>query len=104
MPSQDSEDWTSCAAVLVKVVHHQYHQTISLLVVAIVGTIEELAASQRTLTLVRDQVETNFFGPINMIKAALPGMRERKSGHIMVLTGISLFSFTQRCMDMRLTY
>ena len=64
------------------------------LVAAIVGTVEELAASRRTLTLVRDQVETNFFGPINMIKAALPSMRERRSGHIMVLTAISMLPLT----------
>jgi NAD(P)-dependent dehydrogenase (short-subunit alcohol dehydrogenase family) len=41
------------------------------------------------MTLVREQFETNFFGPINIIKAALPVMRERKSGHIINLTGIS---------------
>lgn len=58
---------------------------------AVIGTVEELAASPSTLTLVRDQFETNFFGPVNIIKAALPAMRERRSGHIIVLTGISAF-------------
>ena len=56
---------------------------------AVIGTVEELAASQRTLTLVREQFETNFFGTVNVIKAVLPAMRERKTGHIMILTGIS---------------
>lgn len=58
-------------------------------VVALVGTVEELAASPRTQTLVREQFESNFFGPVNCIKAALPAMRKKYGGHIMVLTGIS---------------
>lgn len=57
--------------------------------IAVIGTVEELAASQRTLTLIREQFETNFFGTVNIIKAVLPAMREKKAGHIMVLTGIS---------------
>lgn len=56
---------------------------------AIIGTVEELATSQRTQTLIRDQFETNFFGPVNIIKAALPAMRDKSSGHIIILTGIS---------------
>jgi len=60
-----------------------------LTITAVIGTVEELAASQRTLTLVRDQFETNFFGNVNIIKAVLPAMREKKTGHLMVLTGIS---------------
>lgn len=58
---------------------------------ALIGTVEELAASPRTQTLMRDQFETNFFGPVNMIKAALPAMRKRSSGHIMILTGIGKY-------------
>lgn len=53
-----------------------------------VGTVEELAASQRTLTLVREQFEKNFFGPMNIIKAVIPEMRSKMNGHIIVLTGI----------------
>ena len=56
---------------------------------ALIGTVEELAASPRTRSLVREQFETNFFGPVNCIKAALPAMRKRNMGHIMILTGIS---------------
>ena len=60
-----------------------------LLETALVGTVEELGASQRTQSLVREQIESNFFGPINCIKAALPAMRKQNSGHILVLTGIT---------------
>ncbi|KAL5339705.1 hypothetical protein BJX70DRAFT_362910 [Aspergillus crustosus] len=56
---------------------------------ALVGTVEELAASQQTLNLVRDQFEINYFGPLNIIKASLPYMREHKSGHIIIISGIT---------------
>jgi hypothetical protein len=56
---------------------------------AIVGTVEEMAISDRTQSLVRDQFETNFFGPMNIIKATLPNMREQKIGHMVVLGGIT---------------
>lgn len=55
----------------------------------VVGSIEELAASPRTLSLVRDQFETNYFGPVNIIKSALPQMRKQREGHFLVITGIS---------------
>ena len=57
-----------------------------------IGTIEELSTTPHSLTLVRSQLETNFFGPVNMIRASLPSMREHRSGHIIVLTGISMSS------------
>ena len=57
--------------------------------VALIGTVQELAASQQTLNLVRDQFETNYFGPLNIVKATLPHLRRQKSGHIMILSGIS---------------
>lgn len=68
---------------------------------AIIGSVEELAVSQRTQTLVRDQFETNYFGPVNIIKATLPHMRKQKAGHIMVLGGISMVSFrvSEECVD-----
>ncbi|KAJ5166423.1 uncharacterized protein N7482_005204 [Penicillium canariense] len=56
---------------------------------ALIGTVEELSASQHTLNLVRDQFEVNYFGPLNIIKAALPHMRRESSGHIMILSGIT---------------
>ena len=55
---------------------------------ALIGTIEELDQSPRTQALVTDQFETNFFGPVNIMKALLPSMREKRNGHIVVLTGI----------------
>jgi hypothetical protein len=56
---------------------------------AVVGTVEELSASKRTLTLVRDQFEKNFFGPMNIIRAVIPQMRSKANGHIIVLSGIA---------------
>ncbi|KAL9003984.1 MAG: hypothetical protein Q9188_003169 [Gyalolechia gomerana] len=56
---------------------------------AIVGTVEELGASHRTSALIRDQFETNYFGHVNIIKAALPLMRDNHCGHIILLTGIT---------------
>ncbi|EXJ72466.1 uncharacterized protein A1O5_04970 [Cladophialophora psammophila CBS 110553] len=56
---------------------------------AVVGTVEELSANSRTLTLVRDQFEKNFFGPMNIIKAVIPQMRSQMNGHIIALTGIT---------------
>ncbi|OQV04149.1 hypothetical protein CLAIMM_09077 [Cladophialophora immunda] len=56
---------------------------------AVIGTVEELSASSRTLTLVRDQFEKNFFGPMNIIKAVIPQMRSQMNGHIIALTGIT---------------
>jgi NAD(P)-dependent dehydrogenase (short-subunit alcohol dehydrogenase family) len=66
---------------------------------AIVGAVEELGASQRALDLTRDQFETNYFGPVNILRAALPHMRRQRSGHIVVLSGISM---TQRLFDHRM--
>lgn len=54
-----------------------------------IGTVEELAATPHTLTLVRDQFERNFFGPMNMIRCVIPEMRSKTNGHIIVLTGIT---------------
>jgi NAD(P)-dependent dehydrogenase (short-subunit alcohol dehydrogenase family) len=55
---------------------------------ALVGTIEELSQSGRTRSLILDQFETNFFAAVNIIKAVLPLMRDKRNGHIIVLTGI----------------
>ncbi|KAJ5107756.1 hypothetical protein N7456_004431 [Penicillium angulare] len=56
---------------------------------ALIGTVEELSASSQTMNLVRDQFEVNYFGPLNIIKAALPHMRREHSGHIMIISGIT---------------
>lgn len=55
----------------------------------VVGTVEELSQNQRTLSLVQDQFETNFFGPVNMIKAMLPILRKKGNGHIILLTAVT---------------
>ncbi|KAL8687270.1 MAG: hypothetical protein Q9218_006509 [Villophora microphyllina] len=59
---------------------------------AIVGTVEELGASSRTSALIRDQFETNYFGQVNMIKAALPTMREKRTGHVSLAYEIAPFN------------
>ena len=56
---------------------------------AVIGTVEELAQSSRTISLVDEIFEINFFANVNIIKAILPAMRERKNGHMIVITGIS---------------
>ena len=43
----------------------------------LLGAIEEVSDQQ-----IRDQIETNFFGALEVIRAALPSMRLRHSGHI----------------------
>jgi NADP-dependent 3-hydroxy acid dehydrogenase YdfG len=57
--------------------------------IAVIGAVEELAQSSRTISLVDEIFEINFFANVNIIKAILPVMRERKNGHIIVITGIS---------------
>ncbi len=38
---------------------------------------------------VRRLFDTNFFGPVSMIKAALPGMRARRSGHVVNVSSMA---------------
>ncbi|SEO93159.1 oxidoreductase [Mucilaginibacter sp. OK283] len=52
----------------------------------IVGAIEEASAEE-----VRRQYDTNVFGVLNLVRAVLPGMRERKAGHIINIS--SLFGY-----------
>jgi len=56
---------------------------------AVVGTVEELSTCAATQNLVRDQFEIIFFSQLNFIKATLPLLREKHTGHIMILTGIT---------------
>ena len=60
--------------------------------VAVIGAVEELAVSAETQTLIRNQFETKFFGPVNVIKAVLPSMRMREKGHVVVLSDVSEYS------------
>lgn len=50
----------------------------------ITGPVEEIPMEE-----IKRNFETNFFGPINVIKAALPQMREQKSGLIINITSIA---------------
>ncbi|MEZ4796122.1 MAG: SDR family oxidoreductase [Flavobacteriaceae bacterium] len=50
----------------------------------ITGPIEEIPETE-----IKRNFETNFFGPINVIKAALPQMREQNSGLIINITSIA---------------
>jgi NADP-dependent 3-hydroxy acid dehydrogenase YdfG len=48
------------------------------------GTIEEITPQQA-----RDQMEANFFGALWVTKAALPILREQKSGHVIQVSSIA---------------
>ncbi len=50
----------------------------------ITGPIEETPEEE-----IKGNFETNFFGPVNVIKAVLPQMREQKSGLIINVTSIA---------------
>ena len=50
----------------------------------ITGPIEEIPEEE-----IKRNFETNFFGPINLIKAVLPKMREQQSGLIINVTSIA---------------
>ena len=52
--------------------------------VGITGPIEEIPDSE-----IKANFATNFFGPISVIKAVLPGMRDQRSGLIINVTSIA---------------
>ena len=52
--------------------------------VGITGPLEEIPSAE-----IRNNFETNFFGPIEVMKAVLPQMREQKSGLIINVTSIA---------------
>lgn len=52
--------------------------------VGITGPLEEIPMEE-----IKNNFETNFFGPIEVMKAALPQMREQKSGLIINITSIA---------------
>ena len=51
------------------------------------GAVEECGDDQ-----IRRNFETNFFGPLSVIRAALPMMRARKSGHIINISAAAAIS------------
>ena len=54
--------------------------------VGITGPIEEIPEAE-----IKANFETNFFGPINVIKAVLPQMRKQQSGLIINVTSIAAY-------------
>lgn len=52
--------------------------------VGITGPLEEISTAE-----IKNNFETNFFGPIEMMKAVLPQMREQRSGLIINITSIA---------------
>jgi NAD(P)-dependent dehydrogenase (short-subunit alcohol dehydrogenase family) len=52
--------------------------------VGITGPLEEIPAEE-----IKNNFETNFFGPIEVMKAVLPQMRSQKSGFIINITSIA---------------
>ncbi|WP_296150891.1 SDR family oxidoreductase [uncultured Flavobacterium sp.] len=54
--------------------------------VGITGPLEEIPTSE-----IKNNFETNFFGPIEVMKAVLPHMRSQKSGLIINITSIAAY-------------
>ncbi len=54
--------------------------------VGITGPLEEIPASE-----IKNNFETNFFGPIEVMKAVLPQMRTQKAGLIINITSIAAY-------------
>lgn len=54
------------------------------------GAIEEVDMNE-----VRDQMETNFFGALNLTKMVLPSMRKHRRGHIFQISSIAGFRGTE---------
>ncbi|GAA1560650.1 oxidoreductase [Actinomadura kijaniata] len=53
------------------------------------GALEEITDRQ-----LRDQFDTNVFGPVNLIRAVLPRMRAQRSGHIVQMSSVGGVSTT----------
>lgn len=51
------------------------------------GALEELSESQ-----LRRNIETNFLGPLNVMRAVLPVVREQRAGHFVTISAVAAFS------------
>lgn len=56
------------------------------------GYFEEISDAQ-----FRAQMETNFFGPLNVTRAVLPGMRQRRAGQIITITSTAALVGAEFC-------
>ncbi|GGI98984.1 oxidoreductase [Streptomyces brasiliensis] len=52
----------------------------------LLGAVEEVSEDE-----LRHQMETNFFGPLNLIRALVPHLRERGRGHVVNISSIAGF-------------
>lgn len=53
----------------------------------LIGAVEECSDEQ-----IRGNMETNYFGPLNVIRAALPMLRAQRSGHIINISAAAAIS------------
>jgi NAD(P)-dependent dehydrogenase (short-subunit alcohol dehydrogenase family) len=51
------------------------------------GFVEDISVEEFS-----EQFDTNFFGGVRVVKAVLPGMRERRSGRIILMSSIGVFN------------
>ncbi|HEX3899642.1 MAG TPA: SDR family NAD(P)-dependent oxidoreductase [Mycobacteriales bacterium] len=58
----------------------------------LIGSVEESSDEE-----IRAVVETNFFGVVNVVKAVVPYFRERRSGHLAVVTSNGAFDARPGC-------
>lgn len=56
------------------------------------GYFEEISPAQ-----FRAQMETNFFGPLNVTRAVLPIMRQQRSGHVITITSTAALVGLEFC-------
>jgi dehydrogenase/reductase SDR family member 7B len=52
------------------------------------GVSQRALATDATLEVERALMEVNYFGPVALTKAVLPGMRSRRSGHVVVVSSV----------------
>ncbi|KAK3169341.1 hypothetical protein OEA41_008724 [Lepraria neglecta] len=82
----DVTDAAACPAVFKKAesLYGQINVLVNNAGYSLLGAVEDLGDEEA-----RTQMETNFFGPHRLIRAALPGFRARKSGTIVNITSVA---------------